>query len=70
MIDRQKLETVLHRRFPGAPLDQIAAAANAIIGLDSDVHVQSDCLESDGRCGSTRNGGCKTVAPRLPSPPS
>jgi hypothetical protein len=33
MIDRQKLETLLSRRFPGATDDQIAAAANAIMGL-------------------------------------
>src|SRR5262245_6277095 len=32
MIDRQKLETVLVRRFPGAGPDQIASAANAIMG--------------------------------------
>jgi hypothetical protein len=34
MIDRQKLETLLSRRFAGASRDQIAAAANAIMGLD------------------------------------
>jgi hypothetical protein len=33
MIDRQKVEIVLRRRFPGADWDQIAAAANAIMGL-------------------------------------
>ena len=33
MIDRQKLETVLVRRFSGATGEQIAAAANAIMGL-------------------------------------
>ena len=36
MIDRQKLETVLGRRFPGARPDQIAAAANAIMGLEDE----------------------------------
>jgi hypothetical protein len=36
MIDRQKLETVLGRRFPGARPDQIAAAANAIMGLQDE----------------------------------
>lgn len=36
MIDRQKVETVLHRRFPGAKWEQIAAAANAIMGLDDE----------------------------------
>jgi hypothetical protein len=33
MLDRQKIETLLARRFPGANLDQVAAAANAIMGL-------------------------------------
>lgn len=33
MIDRQKVETILRRRFPGAGWDQIATAANAIMGL-------------------------------------
>ncbi len=33
MLDRQKLESILSRRFPGAPKEQVAAAANAIMGL-------------------------------------
>ena len=33
MLDRQKLESILGRRFPGAPRQQVAAAANAIMGL-------------------------------------
>ena len=36
MLDRQKLEAVLSRRFPGSKYDQIAAAANAIMGLDDE----------------------------------
>ena len=36
MIDRQKLETVLSRRFPGSSPDRIAAAANAIMGLEDE----------------------------------
>ncbi|MBI3490853.1 MAG: hypothetical protein HY047_03540 [Acidobacteria bacterium] len=36
MIDRQKLETLLSRRFPGATRDQIAAAANAIMGMEDE----------------------------------
>jgi len=27
---------VLHKRFPGATADQLAAAANAIVGLDDE----------------------------------
>ncbi len=33
MLDRQKIEAILSRRFPGARHDQLAAAANAIMGL-------------------------------------
>ena len=36
MIDRHKVETLLRRRFPNAPWDQIATATNAIVGLDDD----------------------------------
>jgi hypothetical protein len=36
MIDRQKLETLLARRFPGATRDQVAAASNAIMGLEDE----------------------------------
>ncbi len=33
MVDRQKVEAILSWRFPGAPRDQLAAAANALMGL-------------------------------------
>lgn len=33
MIDRDTVLTVLSSRFPGATADQLAAAANAIVGL-------------------------------------
>lgn len=36
MIDREKVLAVLSRRFAGASPDQIAAAANAIVGLDDE----------------------------------
>jgi hypothetical protein len=36
MIDRQKLEALLTNRFPNSKVDQIAAAANAIMGLDDE----------------------------------
>jgi hypothetical protein len=36
MLDRQKVEVVLTRRFPGASAAQVAAAANAIMGLDDE----------------------------------
>lgn len=33
MIDREKVLTVLRRRFPGAAAADLAAAANAIVGM-------------------------------------
>jgi uncharacterized protein YndB with AHSA1/START domain len=36
MLDRQKLEAILTHRFPTAETAQLAAAANAIIGLADD----------------------------------
>ena len=42
MLDRQKIETVLTRRFSGASASEIAAAANAIMGL-GDEWEELDC---------------------------
>ncbi|MGE3959962.1 MAG: hypothetical protein AB7H96_24855 [Vicinamibacterales bacterium] len=36
MLDRQKVEAILSRRFPGATRDQVASAANAIMGLSDE----------------------------------
>ncbi len=36
MIDREKVLAVLHHRFPAGTPDQLAAAANAIVGLDDE----------------------------------
>lgn len=36
MLDRQKLESILLKRFPGASRQQIAASANAIMGLEEE----------------------------------
>ena len=45
MLDRQKLETLLVRRFPGASRDQVAAAANAIMGLGDEWEEVSPCAD-------------------------
>ena len=34
MVDREKVVALLVKRFPGAPSCDIAAAANAIVGLE------------------------------------
>ena len=44
MLDRQKVETILARRFPGATHDQVAVSANAIMGLDAEWE-EVPCLE-------------------------
>jgi hypothetical protein len=36
MLDREKIVAVLTRRFPGSASEQIAAAANAIVGLEDE----------------------------------
>jgi hypothetical protein len=69
MIDREKLETILRRRFPGASLDQVAAAANAIIGLDGQEPENHQCADGGGTCRSRRKGGDAPMAPGLPSGP-
>ena len=53
MIDRQKLETVLGRRFVDATREQIAAAANAIMGLE-DEWVEVSTYDDFGSAFSTR----------------
>jgi hypothetical protein len=55
MIDRQKLETILSRRFAGATHLQIAAAANAIMGLTDEweeVIVDTDLLAREAEVGA------------------
>jgi hypothetical protein len=36
MLDREKILTVLHKRFPTATAADLAAAANAIMGLEDE----------------------------------
>ena len=36
MIDREKVLAVLSKRFPEAPRESVAAAANAIVGLEDE----------------------------------
>lgn len=66
MIDRQQLESILHRRFPGAALDQIAAAANAIMGMDRAESGGGHCGEGGHACCSRDRSDPPRVAPALP----
>jgi len=58
VIDRQKLEVLLSRRFPGAGSTQIAAAANAIMGLDDDWEELGDDTVYGYRFGGNCVGIC------------
>ena len=66
MIDRQQLESILGRRFPGAPLDQIAAAANAIMGLDREAPANRPYEHGGRACDSRGQDEGTEVAPALP----
>ena len=48
MVDREKVLAVLAKRFPGATVDQMAAAANAIVGLDDEWEEVTDREEQFG----------------------
>jgi hypothetical protein len=50
MRDRQKIEALLARRFPGSSYQQIAAAVNAIMGLGDeweDVPVDDELIRRE-----------------------
>lgn len=48
MVDREKVLAVLTKRFPGATADQIAATANAIVGLTEEWEDVTDREEELG----------------------
>ena len=70
MIDRQQLESILIRRFPGAPLAQIAAAANAIMGLDRETPPDRVGRTASHACPTAPDGTVGEVAPALPNRPA
>lgn len=58
MLDREKVVAVLKRRFPGSAIGQIAAAANAIVGLEDEwVEIQLPKDGPDQWCGD----GCELM---------
>ena len=60
MIDRQKLETVLTRRFPTASRIEIAAAANAIVALER----EGRAVAADGFSAIERDSPQPVAVPR------
>jgi hypothetical protein len=55
MLDRQKLETILLRRFPGATREQVALSANAIMGL-SEEWEEVPCHDFEALAGQQAEG--------------
>lgn len=58
MLDRQMVETILMRRFPGSSLSQIAAATNGIMSLGADWEEVSEAEPLPGFGGHASNGPC------------
>ncbi len=54
MVDREKVLTVLTRRFPDARPDQVAAAANAIVGLEDEWEDVTEVAQPGGRADEVR----------------
>src|ERR1700680_4860092 len=58
MLDRQKIEKVLARRFSGASDSEIAAAANAIMGLGDE---WEEIFEPHRALGHHTSADCRDV---------
>ena len=58
MLDRQKVEAILPRRFPGSTADTIAAAANAIMGLRDE---WEEVLHDDEQFGYHYSNHCSDI---------
>ena len=81
MIDREKVLAVLHKRFPGSTLDQLAAAANAIVGLDDEwvdvtsresemgFHASAQCVEICFLADQRQQGAEFRILMKRPSEP-
>jgi hypothetical protein len=58
MLDRQKVESILSRRFPGSSHDQVAAATNAIMGLSDE---WEEILHDDSHFGYHYSSECSNI---------
>ena len=58
MIDREKVLAVLAKRFPGATSEQLAAAANAIVGLGEE---WEEVTERDDELGYHYSAQCTDI---------
>jgi hypothetical protein len=81
MPDRERVVTVLQKRFPGSTAAQIAAAANAIMGLGAEwrevvafeqellLHLPAECDHPDCLVARLRVGGEFRLLERIPPGP-
>jgi hypothetical protein len=58
MIDREKVLAVLAKRFPHAPLEQTAAAANAMMGLNDE---WEEVTDREDELGYHYSPGCSDI---------
>jgi hypothetical protein len=58
MVDREKVLAVLSRRFPGATVEQVAATANAIVGLSDE---WEEVTDRDGDLGYQYSAHCSDI---------
>lgn len=65
MVDREKVLAVLRRRFPDAPPPELAAAANAIVGLEDEWH-EVACTSLQDLVDRLRQGHEFRLLERLP----
>jgi len=63
MLDRQKIEAILTRRFAGATHSQIAAATNAIMGLDDE---WEELLGGQPEFGYQYSADCREISSLAP----
>jgi hypothetical protein len=66
MIDREKVLAVLRRRFPDAPAAEVAAAANAIVGLPDEWR-EVECTDLHDLVERLRSGHEFRLLERLPA---
>jgi hypothetical protein len=66
MLDRQKVEAILTRRFPGARRDAVAAAANALMGLTDE---WEEVLHDEAHVGSHDSPHCGPACSLAPHAP-
>lgn len=66
MVDREKVLAVLQRRFPGAPTTEVAAAANAIVGLPEEWH-EAECTDIRDLLERLRSGHEFRLLERFPA---